>query len=159
MRNNFILELENLIQSKKLYKIQEIESKKREYKNILEFLKEPRYISFSKNYGLIFIFILLLVVLFFSIILIFSPNIVQEYLNIHELSFNTFIFFSGIFIFLSFMLILFLFFNKIRKNNHIYKMNKLMNEVIELVDKYEIEEKARYEAIVDFFLDFNRKRF
>ncbi len=154
---NFFSYLENL-KNKKLYKIQEIEAKKREYKGIMEFIKEPRHINVFKNVFLMIFLVILLIVIILSASVILTPQLIVDFFIKHHFSEELLISILGMLVLIFSVIIIYLSLDKIRKNNTLYKMKKFSDDTLFLVEKFEIEEKTRYEALLDFYMELEKSR-
>ena len=161
MEHDFIKYIEKEVESYKLYKIQEIDEKKRKYNTILEIIKEPELIVISKKIWLILFIIFVSLIGILSFIFIFQPDFLLFFFEKHKLFVNNpnkiiYSFLYGI-VFLFSILVMFLFIDRVHKSNSIYRMNQLTSEAIDLLEKTSYEEKIKYEMLVDYLVLKNRK--
>jgi len=173
MENN-VKKIEEEIRQYKLYKIQTTESKIKEYEELYATIKENIVIKFTKNsFSSIIRLILILIsiglfILAFTLIFPeFAISIIEkggEVLSIDDKKSMVEIFpYLGYFI-LGLGIILGFIAFLLKKNNYkrtvIYKLSKLLDEIIKYMNKNVIEEKKKYEYFVDSIaeIEVNKKK-
>ena len=172
MDNNDTKKIEEEIRQYKLYKIQAVEAKIREYENTFNIIKENIVLKFTKNASanilriiLLFITIILLLV---GILFLFPEQIIKiiegngEFISAQEkndfISETPYIGYVLITLSLFFSLISLLLKKNIRKRNTIYNLSELLNEVIDYMDENVKEDKKKYEYFVDSNADMENRR-
>ena len=163
MENESTKKIEEEIRQHKLYKIQIVEAKIREYENTFIEIKENVVLKFTKNASsniLRIIFFLLTVSLFLiGIVFLFPEQLISffenngEYYSLEDKKNLVLIlpYMGYVLISLSILLrfISSLLKKNIKKRNTIYKMSKLISEVIDYMDNNVKEDKMKYEYFVD----------
>ena len=164
--------IEEEIRQFKLHKIQIVESKIREYENTFIAIKENVVIKFSKNISsniLRVIFTLITItLLLFGIGLLFPEQLIKL-LEENGDMFNDsekreliiglpFLGYFIISISILFGFVSSLLKKNINKRNTIYKLSKLLNEVINYMDENLKEDKKKYEYYVDSIAEIEDKK-
>lgn len=172
MENNNKKKIEEEIRQYKLFKIQTVEAKIREYENTFNKIKENIVVKFTKNASsnLIRILILLItiVLLLFGIFFLFPEQIIKimeengEFFSEQEKNDTMLIlpYLGYILISISviFGIISSLLKKNIRKRNTIYNLSKLIKEVIDYMDENVKDDKKKYEYFVDSVAEIESKR-
>lgn len=168
-----INEINENIRQHRLYRIQTTEEKIRKFKKVYNEIKEHLVIKFTKNASLNVIRLVLgIVTLFFigvAILYFFPDRLISfmeangEFLNENEkMNFYIeakflgymFLVFSAISFYIGFLLK-----KNIRSRNSIFKLNKLIKEVIDYMETASDDEKRKYEFYVDNLQEIeNQKR-
>lgn len=164
--------IEEEIRQFKLYKIQHVEAKIREYNDTYNVIKENIVIRFTKNASSS-ILRLVLVLITLSLVLLgmmfLFPEVIIEILRGNGETFSDQdrmdLMVIGPYIGWFFMLIAFLFGivawllkKNIKKRNTIYKLANLVEEVIEYMDENVKEDKKKYEYFVDSIAEIENKK-
>ena len=172
MENNNTKKIEEEIRQYKLYKIQIVEVKIREYKNTFNKIKENIIIKFTKNVSsniLRIIFLLVTIsLLVIGLFFIFPEQIIKmmeenggfssEQEKKEFILTTPYIGYILITISMFFSFISILLKKNIRKRNTIYNLSKLINEVIDYMDDNVKEDKKKYEYFVDSAADIENRR-
>ncbi len=164
--------IEEEIRQFKLYKIQTVEAKIREYDNIFNTIKENNVIKFTKNASsnilrIIFFFVTLAMFLA-GIFFMFPEHIIKimegsgEYFSEREkrdfILTTPYLGYVLISVSILFGFITSLLKKNIRKRNTIYNLSKLLNEVIDYMSENVKEDKKKYEYFVDSNADIDMRK-
>ncbi len=153
MKNEFIQHVENEVKNYKLYKLQNIDKIKREYNRLKDFIKVDRFIHVSKNIWIIMLFILIIVISLSALYFLFNTS----YLQSISQNINGLLKILLFVIFLFSFIMLYLFYDKIHKNNSLYKLDKLFTDYFKLLENIEHEEKIKYETFMDYLIETDKK--
>ena len=169
-KNTKIIEEE--IRQYKLYKIQIIESKIREYEDIFNTIKENVALKFTKNASSnIFRFLLIpiTVILFLAGIYLLFPELVISLMERYGIEFSgvekrEYILKLPFIGYISLLMSIFLGITasllkkNIRKRNTIYNLSKLLKDVIDYMNEDVNENKKKYEYFVDSMAEIENKK-
>lgn len=172
MENDNTKKIEEEVRQYKLYKIQTVNAKIREYENTFNTIKENIVIKFTKNASLNILRIILLlatIALFLiGILFLFPEQIIKimeqngEYFSVQEKSdfilTTPYLGYILISISILFSFISLLLKKNIRKRNTIYNLSKLIKEVIDYMDANVKEDKKKYEYFVDSAADIENRK-
>ncbi len=170
MEYNYRQKTEELLRQKKLYKIQVVEAKIREYRKVFSDIKEHGIIKFSKNTTLhilklsvdVFIGLLILTGVFclfpLEISVFINPNTALSLENDPELiSALSYMGYALFILSIPFMIISYLLKKNIQKRNTIYRLSKLVNEVIDYMEEDTKSEKQKYEYFIDTMAELKQE--
>lgn len=173
MEDNNTKKIEEEIRQYKLFKIQTVKAKIREYENIFNKIKENIVIKFTKNAtsNLIIILFLLIVIVFLisGIFFMFPEQVIKAMERKGEVLLEQdkngimlvlpYLGYLLISISVIFGIISLLLKKNIRKRNTIYNLSKLIKEVIDYMSENVEEDKKKYAYFVDSIADIeNRKK-
>lgn len=172
MENDYAQRIEEDIRQYKLYKIQVVEAKVRDYKKAFHAIKENATIKFTKNASsnlLIVLFLLVAASTFgLGIVFLFPDQIIRLWEeNGKFLSSQDKQYYALIITYLGYVLvsigILFGFISSllrknIKKRNTIYNLSKLIRDVIDTMDDHVKEDKRKYKYFVDSAAEIEYKK-
>lgn len=154
MKNEFLNHIENEVKNYKLYKLQNIDQIKREYDKLKDFIKVDKVIYISKNIWIIMLFIVLIIFSISTLYFVFNLHSLQLFFQTNDVLSKILLFLISILT----LMILYLFYDKIHKNNSLYKLDKLFVEYFRLIKDIEHEEKIKYETFVDYLIKKEQNR-
>lgn len=164
--------IEEEIRQFKLYKIQIVEAKLREYEVTYNLIKENIVIKFTKNASsnvLIIIFLLVAIALLLVGFLFLFPEQIIKIVEENGKYFSaqdrrdfilTIPYFGGVLISISILVgfLALLLKKNIQKRNTIYDLSKLITEVIGYMNHNVKEDKKKYEYFVDSIAEIESKK-